>query len=269
MSQIGIIGCGRVGSAIVQGLTSSGRVSSQDIWASTHTEESRQEAEARLKIPLALGTPEERIKNTRNLILAVKPSQAREVLAQIRSFISSDTVLISVVTGLTTSDIDKALGSSIPVIRVVPNTACFVQKGVIVVAAGPGVSPEQRERADLVFQPLGTVIHLDESMCDFVTSVSASGLAFLYTIIESFTEGGVRLGLPREVALRMAALSMIGAGEMVLSSGKHPASLRDDVTTPGGCTIEGLLVLEDGRIRSTISMAIEKAAQVAKRLGEK
>jgi pyrroline-5-carboxylate reductase len=136
-----------------------------------------------------------------------------------------------------------------------------------VLSAGQGVTEAQLATALALFEPLGRVMDLDEKHMDAVTGLSASGPAFMFVILESLAEGGVQCGLPRAVALELAAQMTLGAASMVLETGRHPAALKDEVTTPAGCTIAGLMVLEDGRIRSVVARGIERATQVAGGLG--
>jgi pyrroline-5-carboxylate reductase len=150
-----------------------------------------------------------------------------------------------------------------------PNTPCAIRKGTTVLSPGRRATEEHLQAARAFFEPLGGVLELDEGHLDAVTGLSASGPAFLFLILEALAEGGVQCGLPRGVALELAARMAQGAAAMVLETGRHPAALKDEVTTPAGCTIAGLLALEDGRIRSVLARAVERAAQVASRRGGK
>jgi pyrroline-5-carboxylate reductase len=136
-----------------------------------------------------------------------------------------------------------------------------------VVCAGKGATGQHLARAQQIFQAVGKCLALDEKHFDAVTALSASGPGYLYLIMEALADAGVRVGLPRQVALTLVAQTVLGAATMVLSTKRHPASLRDDVTTPAGCTIGGILVLEDGRIRSVLARAVEEATRIAAHLG--
>lgn len=149
-----------------------------------------------------------------------------------------------------------------------PNTPCHIGRGMTVVSRGAEATDEHVAVAVAIFETMGRVLELEEKHMDTVTGLSASGPAFIYVIIEALADGGVMRGLPRGAAIELAAQMTLGAAEMVLKTGRHPASLKDDVTTPAGCTIAGILALEDGRIRSVLARGVETAARVAGELGK-
>jgi len=155
---------------------------------------------------------------------------------------------------------------AVRVVRAMPNTPCRIGEGMTVVSAGAHARPEDVALAEQIFRPLGRVIALDPEHMDTVTGLSASGPAFVYVIIEALAEGGVMMGLPRRVATELAAQTVQGAARMVLETGRHPAELKDDVTTPAGCTISALLLLEDGKLRSVLARGVQEAARSAARL---
>ncbi|MFT7520272.1 MAG: pyrroline-5-carboxylate reductase [Kiritimatiellia bacterium] len=154
------------------------------------------------------------------------------------------------------------------IVRAMPNTPCTIREGMTVVSPGSTVREEQMGLATSIFSAVGRCLVLDERYLDAVTALGGSGPAFACVVLESMADGGVMMGLPRDVAVEIAAQTMQGAARMVLSTGEHPAALKDSVTTPAGCTIAGLLMMEDGRIRSTMARAIQEATQVASRLGQ-
>jgi pyrroline-5-carboxylate reductase len=147
-----------------------------------------------------------------------------------------------------------------------PNTPCFIKKGMTAIAPGKHATPEHVALAQKIFDGIGRTLILDEKHMDAVTGLSASGPAFVYIIIESFVEAGVKVGLPREAATQLAAQMVLGASSMVLETGEHPAKLKDIVTTPAGCTIDGILELEDGGLRVTLIKAVVRATHRAKEL---
>ena len=198
------------------------------------------------------------------LVLCVKPKDLQGLLTQLRDGGALDhhPLVISIAAGTTTARL-APLAPDCPIIRAMPNTPCAIGKGAIVLARGPLAGDDHLALARTVFAPLGAVLELEEKHMDTVTALSGSGPAFIYLVLEAMAEGGVMRGLPRPVALELAARVTLGAAEMVLATGRHPATLRDDVTTPAGCTIAGLLVLEDGRLRSVLARGIETAAKVA------
>jgi pyrroline-5-carboxylate reductase len=161
---------------------------------------------------------------------------------------------------------EKHLGTSAAVVRAMPNTPCAIGCGMTGLAKGIHASKEHMEIAQAMFEAVGRVVVVDEKQIDAVTGLSASGTAFIYIILESLAEGGVKVGLPRDIATLLAAQTMMGAARMVLDTGDHPALLKDAVTTPAGSTMDGILELEDGKVRVTLIKAVMKATQRAKEL---
>ena len=153
-----------------------------------------------------------------------------------------------------------------PVVRAMPNTPCAVGCGMTGLSSGKHAGAAHLDLARAMFGAVGRVVVVDEKHMDAVTGLSASGAAFVYIILESLAEGGVKMGLPREIATLLAAQTMQGAARMVLETGDHPALLKDGVTTPAGCTIDGILELEDGKVRVTLIKAVVKATERAKEL---
>lgn len=203
------------------------------------------------------------------VLLCVKPKDVVGVLEDLVTHVAlaHHPLLISIAAGVDTSAIEIASGGVIPVIRAMPNTPCLIGQGMTVVAKGALATDEQLETARIIFATLGRSIALEEKYLDVVTAVSASGPAFLYVMMEALADGGVMCGLPRSIATELVAQMTLGTAAMVLTTGKHPSALKDDVTTPGGCTIAGLLVLEDGRVRSVLARAVETTTRVAAGLG--
>jgi pyrroline-5-carboxylate reductase len=154
------------------------------------------------------------------------------------------------------------------VIRTMPNTPCLVGAGATAMALGRHVRPRHRDVAERIFGSLGRCVVVDEKHMDAVTGLSGSGPAFLYIVLESLAEGGVKVGLPRDVAMLLAAQTMAGTAKMVLETGRHPALLKDEVTTPAGCTIDGILALEEGGLRVTLIKAVMQATRRASKLFE-
>jgi len=200
------------------------------------------------------------------VLLAVKPQAVREVLAEIKPEMKKGKLIVSVVASVSTQLIEKQLGLDAPVIRAMPNTPCAIGCGMTGLAKGVHASREHLEIAQALFEAVGRVVVVDEKQIDAVTGLSASGTAFIYILLESLAEGGVKVGLPRDVSTLLAAQTMMGAARMVLETGNHPALLKDAVTTPAGSTMDGILELEDGKVRVTLIKAVMKATQRAKEL---
>src|ERR1700722_8689092 len=200
------------------------------------------------------------------ILLAVKPLQMAEVLKEISPEVTPKTLVVSLAASVPTKFIEQHLAADVPVVRAMPNTPCAIGCGMTGIASGMHASAAHLDLAKAMFETVGRVVVLDEKHMDAVTGLSASGTAFIYIILESLAEGGVKMGLPRDVATLLAAQTMQGAARTVLETGDHPALLKDGVTTPAGCTIDGIMELEDGKVRVTLIKAVVKATERAKEL---
>jgi pyrroline-5-carboxylate reductase len=264
---IAVLGAGKMGGLIVRALLDSGVVEAQRLRATVeHEWEAR---EARPKLGVNVGTSNADAARAADVVLiCVKPPQAAKVLEIIRPVLSRDALVISIATGVSTEAIESVLEPHVPVIRAMPNTACRIACGMTALCAGKRSEPSHMAVAEAIFSLMGKTAQVDEIHMDAVTGLSASGPAFIYIVLEALAEGGVRVGLSRELATIFAANAALGAASMVLSTGAHPAVLKDEVTTPAGCTIDGILELEEGNIRATLIKAIttttRKASQLAR-----
>jgi pyrroline-5-carboxylate reductase len=184
-------------------------------------------------------------------------------LKEIAPELSEKTLVISVAASVPTSYIEQHIGGTVPVIRAMPNTPCAVNCGMTGICRGAHASAQHLEMARTMFDAVGRTVVVDEKNMDAVTGLSASGPAFAYIILESLAEAGVKVGLPRDVSTLLAAQTMKGAASVVLETGDHPALLKDAVTTPAGCTIDGILELEEGKLRVTLIKAVVKSTHRA------
>jgi pyrroline-5-carboxylate reductase len=200
------------------------------------------------------------------IVLAVKPLQVPGLIDEIRPALSKDKTLISIAASVKTRAIEDAAGLEIAVIRAMPNTPSALGAGAAALCRGRFVSAAQMELAERIFETVGRTVVVDEKHMDAVTGLSASGPAYIYIIIEALAEAGVKVGLPRDIATQLAAQTTFGAAKMVLETGYHPALLKDAVTTPAGCTIDGILELEEGGLRVTLIKAVMRATERAKQL---
>jgi pyrroline-5-carboxylate reductase len=180
--------------------------------------------------------------------------------------LTSKQLLISILTGITTEQLSRWAGGKIPVIRSMPNMPAQIGMGMSVLSAGPGASAQHVEIAEKIFAAVGKTAVVEEHLMDGVTGLNGSGPAYLYLVIEALSEAGVKVGLPRKTAMLIAAQNLLGAAEMVLERGVHPAALKDEVTTPAGCTVDGLMALEEGRLRATLIKAVLAATKKARLL---
>ncbi len=262
--RIAVIGTGTMGRSIVSGLVASGKVRRGSIAATARSRSSAGAAEAELGIRCGLDNAAAAA-GADVVLLCVKPRDAGKAAESVRDSLRKGrrTLVVSIAAGVTTAYLEEALGGRAPVIRAMPNTPCLIGKGMTVLSKGARAEGRDVALAREIFLPLGRVLELEEKHMDTVTGLSASGPAFIYVVIEALADGGVMRGLPRQVATELVAQMTLGAAEMILRTGRHPAALKDDVTTPAGCTIAGVLALEDGRIRSVLARGVETAAKVA------
>lgn len=200
------------------------------------------------------------------ILLGVKPYQVPELVEEIRPALTKHKTLVSFAASVKTRAIEEAAGMDIAVIRAMPNTPSALGAGAAALCRGRFVSDEQMELAHRIFETVGRTVVVDEKHMDAVTGLSASGPAYIYIVIEALAEAGVKVGLPRDTATQLAAQTVFGAAKMVLETGYHPALLKDAVTTPAGCTIDGILELEEGGLRVTLIKAVMRATQRAKEL---
>jgi pyrroline-5-carboxylate reductase len=265
--RLAVVGAGKLGEALIRGLLGAGSFTPDRITVTAGTPERAQA----LRDQLGVGAAPDNVTAARDaevVVLAVKPQQVAPVLGELRAALRPEQLLISVAASVSTAFIEKHLDGPVPVVRAMPNTAALIQRAITGVARGRHAAAAHLEAARRIFSSVGRVVVVDEKHLDAITGLSASGLAFLYVVIESLAEGGVKMGLPRHLATELAAQTMLGAGAMVLETGAHPALLKDDVTTPAGTTIDGLLQLEEGGLRVTLIKSVVHATHRARELLE-
>jgi pyrroline-5-carboxylate reductase len=260
-----VIGAGKLGEALIAGMLDAGIVKKEKFIATAAHRERVDAIQKRFGIKVTLSNGEA-VRKAHLILLCVKPQAVEEVLRQIADDLTPNHVLISVAASVSTRFMESILTKPIPVIRVMPNTPCLIREGMSAVAPGTHATAAQVQAAKHMFDAMGRCLIVDEKHMDAVTALSASGPAFVYTIIESLIEGGVKVGLPRDVATLMAAQMVHGAASMVLQTGEHPAKLKDIVTTPAGCTVDGLLEIEEGGLRVTLIKAVDRATRRAREL---
>jgi pyrroline-5-carboxylate reductase len=202
------------------------------------------------------------------LFLAVKPQQMADVLGQLAGRLNDRQLVVSVAAGVPLATISKALGAGPRLVRVMPNTPCLIGQGASAYCLGPGTRADDGQLVGRLLESVGLAFQVEEKLLDAVTGLSGSGPAFVYLMIEALSDGGVRMGLPRDVALALAAQTVRGAAELVISSRQHPAVLKDQVASPGGTTIAGLQTLETGAVRGVLMAAVEAATRRSAELGK-
>lgn len=265
--KIGFIGGGKMGEALINGILRAGLSFSDKIMVSDVDKKRLQilEKEAGIK------TAQDNKKITSGsdiIILAVKPNMMSSVLDELNSEITPKHLIISIAAGIPLSFIESSLNTGCRAIRVMPNTPCLVGETAAGYALGKKATKNDGKLVGHLLDAVGKSFLLEEKYLDAVTGLSGSGPAFIYVVIEALADGGVKMGLPRDVAITLAAQTAFGAAKMVLESGTHIGQLRDSVTSPGGTTIEGLRTLEKGGIRNALIDAVETATKKSKSLGK-
>jgi pyrroline-5-carboxylate reductase len=262
-----IIGCGTMGEAILGGLLHAGRFNPDQVRVTAR----RAEALAALRDKHgveALRDNAAACQDADVVVVGLKPHNVGTVLdADAMRQALRGKLVVSIAAGVRVAQLEAWLPEA-HVVRAMPNTPCLIREGMTVLARGEGVQDDQVAMARAIFEAVGECIELEDKHMDAVTSLNGSGPAFCYVMLEAVADGGVMMGLPRDVALHMAAQVFQGSARMVLQTGFHPAALKDQVTTPAGSTIAGLLTMEDGRIRSVLARTIQEATRVASGLGD-
>ena len=263
--KVAFLGAGKIGGILLQALLRDGLLLPSLTGATVaHPERARTLKE---KLKVHAGTDNvEAVKDADIVFLCVKPQVVADVVREIRPHVNRNQLLISVAASVPTEMIERGLEKEVPVIRAMPNTPCVLGAGMTGICKGRFAQKNHLEIATKFFEAVGRTVVVDEKHMDAVTGLSASGPAYIYIILESLAEAGVKVGLPRDVATLLATQTTLGAARVVLETGDHPALLKDAVTTPAGCTIDGIMELEEGKLRVTLIKAVVKAVQRAKEL---
>jgi pyrroline-5-carboxylate reductase len=261
----GFIGAGKMATALLLGMLRSGTAAPARVRASDCDGEARRAfAEATGASVDDTNTPV--VAQSDVLVLAVKPQSMPAVLADIGPTITDDHLVISIAAGVSIATLAAGLGESRRIVRVMPNTPALVGEGASGYCLGPNVRPGDEAIVRACVGAVGRAFLVSESLIDAVTGLSGSGPAFVYVMIEALSDGGVRVGLPRDIATALAAQTVLGAARMVLETGLHTGVLKDQVTSPGGTTIAGLHALERGNARAALIDAVEAATRRAAEL---
>jgi len=264
-SRIAVLGAGKMGSILIKALVEKHQLAPERMRATVGHETRAHELSHKLGVAVTTDNVAA-VDGADIVFICVKPQVVQELAEQISDKITDKQLVISVAASVHTSQIESALGAGVPVIRAMPNTPCVLGQGMTALCKGQYAKPEHVEAASALFNVVGRTVVVDEKHMDAVTGLSASGPAYIYIILESLAEAGVKVGLPRDIATLLAAQTTLGAATVVLETGDHPALLKDAVTTPAGCTIDGIMELEEGKLRVTLIKAVVKAAQRAKEL---
>jgi pyrroline-5-carboxylate reductase len=262
---VAVLGAGKMGGILLQAFLKQNLFSPSQIRATVGHAERALALSAQWGVDVSTNNLEA-VRQSDLILLGVKPFQVPDLIAEIRPALSPAKTLISFAASVKTRAIEEAAGMEIGVIRAMPNTPSALGAGAAGLCRGRYVTAQQLELAQRIFETVGRTVVVDEKHMDAVTGLSASGPAYIYIIIEALAEAGVKVGLPREIATQLAAQTTFSAAKMVLETGYHPALLKDAVTTPAGCTIDGILELEEGGLRVTLIKAVMRATERAKEL---
>ena len=263
--KVAVLGAGKMGGIILQALLKNGLLTAKNTSATVAHEDRAKALAAKLKVKVSTNNLEA-AKGADIIVIAVKPQVVEEVVREISGHMTPKQLIVSVAASVPTSMIESHLPSSVPVVRAMPNTPCLLGAGMTAICKGKHASADDVALTSHLFNVVGRTVVVDEKHMDAVTALSASGPAYIYIILESLAEAGVKVGLPRDIATLLAAQTALGAARVVLETGDHPALLKDAVTTPAGCTIDAIMELEEGKLRVTLIKAVVKAAQRAKEL---
>jgi pyrroline-5-carboxylate reductase len=264
---IGFLGAGKMGTALTKGFISAGLVKVNQISAFDPVKEAGAAFAKETGAKVAKSNVDV-AKFANVLIVAVKPVNVPELLAEIRDTMTPNHLVISIAAGVPISKFEAGLGDKTRIIRVMPNTPALLNASATGYALGKSATAADGELCKKLFSAVGVAFQLKESLLDAVTGLSGSGPAYIYMIIEALSDGGVASGLPRDVSTKLAAQTVLGSAKMVLETGIHPGALKDMVTSPGGTTIEGVHELEKGKLRGTLINAVRAATEKSKKLGQ-
>jgi pyrroline-5-carboxylate reductase len=267
MLKLALLGCGKMGSALLRGVEKALGADQLTVFLSDVAPGAVTALAGELACAKSTGAALDMAAAAEVVLLAVKPGDIQALCQELRQ-LPGRRLYVSIAAGVTLAQLESVLGSEQAVIRVMPNTPALVSTGAAAFARGTHATAADAALARQLFQAVGTVDEVSEKLLDAVTGLSGSGPAYIYTVIEALADAGVLMGLPRQTALTLAAQTTAGAARMVLETGKHPAALRDEVTSPGGTTIAGLEQLEANGLRHALIQAVRKATERSQELGK-
>jgi pyrroline-5-carboxylate reductase len=265
--KLSIIGGGKMGEVLTSGVISGDLISPQSITVSDIVPERLGYLEEKYWVKVTADN-KKAIKNADIIILAVKPQNMADVLEDMSDMIDKNKLLISIAAGITIKFIEKYCKKNVRIIRAMPNTPALVGEGATALALGNNATEDDLALARHIFSSVGITVIVQEDLMDAVTGLSGSGPAYGFIIIEALSDAGVKMGLSRDIALTLSAQTLLGAAKLYLKGDKHPAELKDMVTSPGGTTIAGIKAIEDGKLRATLISAVEEATLRSKELGK-
>jgi len=265
--RIALIGAGNMTEALVVGMLTAGVAHPDELYATDILPERRAHFQDRYKIKVS-GDNVDAVRHGQIIILSVEPQVLDEAFRSVKSVLEGKHLIISVAAGYPISRIMAHLKAEARIVRAMPNTPSSVLAGVTALSFGPRLAEEDQQVARIIFESVGKVVVVEERLMDAVTGLSGSGPAYVYLMIEALADGGVKMGLSRQVAELLAAQTVLGTARMLLESGEHPGQLKDRVASPGGTTIAGIHKLEEGCLRATLIAAVEAATKRSQELGK-
>jgi pyrroline-5-carboxylate reductase len=263
--ELGIIGVGKIGTALLSRIISSRTIQNNDIVIYDIDQERCNEKSNEFSVKAAKNNTD-LVKTAKYILIAVIPQVIDEVLSEIGSLITADHTIISIAAGVSFNHINQFINEQIGLIRVMTNTPALIGAAATALAHNRYVKDFQLEFVKKIFKSVGIVVELEEAHLDAVTGLSGSGPAYIFIIIEALADGGVKMGLSREVSLKLAAQTVMGSAKLLLETKKHPGELKDMVATPAGTTITAIHELESAKIRATLIRAVEAATLKSKTL---
>ncbi|MFB3925884.1 MAG: pyrroline-5-carboxylate reductase [Syntrophales bacterium] len=263
--KIAVIGGGKMGEVLTSGVVT--LVEPADVTVTDIVKERLDYLGGKYRVK-AVSDNRAAVRNSDIVILAVKPQSMGEVLRELSGSIDKTKLVISIAAGIPISFIEGFIGKDARIVRVMPNTPALIGEGAAALARGDNASEEDLAFAQHIFDSVGITVVVKEDLMDAVTGLSGSGPAYVFIMIDALSDAGVLMGLSRDVAVKLAAKTLLGAAKLCLESGRHPGELRDMVTSPGGTTIAGIQALEEGGLRAALIAAVEAATLRSKELGK-
>lgn len=263
--KIGFIGCGNMGRAMLGALVKSNDINNDNIIVSTKSEESAKRINQEFGVQTTVANTEV-AKKSNVLFLAVKPYFFKEVIEEIKDIVNNDTIIISIAAGITIEQIEEGFGKKIKVVRTMPNTPALVGEGMSAICPNKNINSNELEYVEKLYNLFGKCEILEEKDFHAFIALCGSSPAYIFMFIEAMADAGVKLGIPRAKAYKLAEQSILGSAKLALETGKHPGVLKDEVCSPGGTTIEAVIDLEKNGFRNTVISAVEKCAEKSKNM---
>lgn len=265
--KIGFIGCGNMGQAILKGMLKSGQVLPENMIVSAKSDETVN----KLKTKYGVWGTHDNIQVAKEadiLFLGVKPYLYSQIITEIKDHVQDETLVIGMAAGVSTGNMEELFEKPLKIVKIMPNTPVAVGEGVIALVTTSKVEDQEKEAIITLLKPLGLVKVINESHMDVITGISGSSPAYVYMFIEAMADAAVKNGFPRKDAYEISAQAVLGGAKMVLETGIHPGVLKDQVTSPGGTTIEAVVKLEELGLRHTVISAVDTCIEKSKKMGK-